>query len=419
MQIAICGGERADGDVSIQGSKNAALPMLAASILTEDEMVFHRCPQIYDVEWMLALLRHLGVKATWESDTLTVQANHLQSHDILQKEAGRLRASILFLGSLLARTGSAKVHMPGGCSIGKRPIDIHMDALEKSGVQVSDREEWLVCESGSKPETVEIHFPYPSVGATENLILYHVLGKGKARLKNTAREPEINSLCEMLRQMGAKISGEKTGNIYIEGVKKLHGIHTKIPADRIAFMTYAAMALGTQGKICLRTGGESFEPEQRYLEKAGCHFVAGTNEIIAEGTRGICPISFLKTQPYPGFPTDAQSIFLSLLSRAHGESVLCETVFENRFQMIPYLKKMGADIERMEQCAHIRGVTRLHGETVVATDLRSGAALLLAGAMAEGKTCVEKAENILRGYVEPVEQMKKMGLRVQWEEEES
>ena len=331
---------------------------------------------------------------------------------ILQKEAGRVRASILFLGSLLARTGEAKVHMPGGCSIGRRPIDIHIKALEQSGVKVEDKGEWLVCRRERVPKTVKIRFSYPSVGATENLLLFHASGNSDVVLENTAREPEICSLCEMLRDMGAKINGETTGTIHICGAGKLHGTEVTIPGDRIVFMTYAAMALGTQGKIRIRTEKESFLPERKELEKSGCFFAQDAEGVLAEGNQGIHPIPYLKTAPYPGFPTDAQSLFLTLLSRAHGESILCETVFENRFQMIPYLKKMGADIDTVAKCAYINGVTKLHGETVQATDLRSGAAILLAGAMAEGETIVQQAENILRGYENPIQNMRNIGLCV-------
>ncbi len=413
MQIAVRGGRRAEGEVVLQGSKNAALPMLAASILTSDEMVFRHCPDISDVRVMVELLENLGLQTAWKDSFFRVQADVLKHSAILQKEAGRVRASILFLGSLLARTGEAKVHMPGGCSIGRRPIDIHIKALEQSGVKVEEEGEWLVCRRERVLKTVKIRFPYPSVGATENLLLFHASGNSDVVLENTAREPEICSLCEMLRDMGAKISGETTGTIHICGTGKLHGTDVMIPGDRIVFMTYAAMALGTQGKIRIRTEKESFLPERKELEKSGCCFAQDADGVLAEGNQGIHPIPYLKTAPYPGFSTDAQSLFLTLLSRAHGESVLCETVFENRFQMIPYLKKMGADIDTVAKCAYINGVTKLHGETVQATDLRSGAALLLAGAMAEGETIVEQAENILRGYENPIQNMQNIGLCVQ------
>ena len=272
--------------------------------------------------------------------------------------------------------------------------------------------EWLVCRRERVPKTVKIRFSYPSVGATENLLLFHASGNSDVVLENTAREPEICSLCEMLRDMGAKINGETTGTIHICGAGKLHGTEVTIPGDRIVFMTYAAMALGTQGKIRIRTEKESFLPERKELEKSGCFFAQDAEGVLAEGNQGIHPIPYLKTAPYPGFPTDAQSLFLTLLSRAHGESILCETVFENRFQMIPYLKKMGADIDTVAKCAYINGVTKLHGETVQATDLRSGAAILLAGAMAEGETIVQQAENILRGYENPIQNMRNIGLCV-------
>lgn len=412
MQIAVRGGRRAEGELELQGSKNAALPMLAACVLTSDEMVFRHCPDISDVRVMEELLQNLGLHPMWKDSVFCVKADALPHRAILQKEAGRVRASILFLGSLLARTGEAKVHMPGGCSIGRRPIDIHIEALEQSGVKVKEEGEWLVCRRERQPDRVQIRFPYPSVGATENLLLFHSLGKSEVILENTAREPEVCSLCQMLRKMGAQIAGETTGTIHMRGVNRLRGTEAVIPGDRIAFMTYAAMALGTQGKIWIRTENESFPLEQKALEKSGCVLRQDDKGILVEAGAGIRPIPYLETAPYPGFPTDAQSLFLALLSRAHGESIVCETVFENRFQIVPHLKKMGADIDIAEKCAYVHGVTKLHGETVRATDLRSGASLLLAGAMAEGETIVEQAENILRGYEKPIQNMQNIGLCV-------
>lgn len=427
MFIDVEGGSRAAGELTIQGAKNAVLPMIAAAVLCRETVVLERCPRIYDVDAMAAILKEIGGNVEWDGDRLVIQVRNLESHDISCREAGEVRASILFLGSILGREREAGICLPGGCSIGARPIDFHVAALEKLGAPTAKEGNYIRCAvEYTGADAVEL--PYPSVGATENVILYSVLRAGSTELRNAAREPEIMELCRFLRSMGARISGDGTDTIRICGVDTLHGTTYRIKSDRIVYLTYAAMVAATGGSALFRVYGETFDRENGYLEQAGCRIrreeicpdtegaASGLRRIHISGAGGIRAVPYLRTGPYPEFPTDAQSLFLALLSKSNGESVLEESVFENRFLVVSQLRKMGADIEVAGQRACIRGVTRLHGETVRATDLRSGAALLVAGVMADGRTRIDDSHLILRGYEQPAEQMGKLGLKAVYAE---
>ncbi len=409
MYIEVEGGAEAAGELTVQGAKNAVLPMIAAAVLCRQTLILENCPRIQDVYSMTAVLRSIGAEVEWEDDTLVIHAGSADRNEMIQKEAGELRASVLFLGSMLGRTGEAHIRMPGGCSIGARPVDYHLQAFETLGVQTEQRETLISCKVTHRGSDM-VRLPYPSVGATENVILFAVLRKGKTILENAAREPEIVELCNLLRRMGGQISGDGGNRIVIEGVKELHGVTYRLKTDRIAFLTYAAMAAATGGSACLKVYGETFDTEKMYLARTGCRIDSDREKVYVSGKDGLRAVPYIRTGPYPEFPTDGQSLFLALLSRAYGESIVEESVFENRFLVAAQLRKMGADIEVAGQRACIRGVTRLHGERVKATDLRSGAALLLAGVMAEGKTQVENPGFILRGYEMPVEKMQDLGL---------
>lgn len=410
MFIEVEGGHKADGELDVQGAKNAVLPMIAATVLCNQTIRFERCPKLQDVYSMVSILKDIGAKTRWEEDTLIVDAGDINRVEIVQEEAGKVRASILFLGSILGKYGHCEIGLPGGCSIGARPIDFHLNALSSLGSEIENEEDRIVCRvKGFGREKVRL--PYPSVGATENVILYSVLRKGRTVLENAAKEPEIKELCNFLRKMGARIAGDGSNRIFISGVPALHGTDYCVKSDRIAFLTYAAMVAGTGGKALLKVNGDTFLTEQSHLRRTGCIIEKDQKGyVVSGGDHGIQAIPYIKTEPYPGFPTDAQSLFLALLSKANGESVVEESVFENRFLVANQLKKMGADIDITEQQAYIHGVTRLHGEAVCATDLRSGAALMLAGVMADGTTVIDQAKLILRGYESPVENMQGLGL---------
>ncbi len=409
MFIEVEGGSRAAGELTIQGAKNAVLPMIAATVLCGETIKLEGCPKIQDVHFMTAILKNIGASVEWDGDSLNINTSSIRQFAITQKEAGEMRASILFLGSILARNHEAQICLPGGCSIGARPIDFHVKALEQLGAVTTWEGDTISCRVRYRGDDA-VTLPYPSVGATENLILYAVLRKGRTQIRNAAKEPEIVELCRFLRSMGAQIVGDGSETIGICGVRRLHGCEYRLRSDRIVFLTYAAMAAATGGSVWFHIYGEPLEHEKHYLRQAGCIVRSDGEDIFVSGENGIRAIPYIRTGPYPEFPTDAQSLFLALLSKAYGESLLEESVFENRFLVASQLRKMGADIEVAGQRACVRGVTRLHGEAVRATDLRSGAALLVAAAMADGVTRIQDSHLILRGYERPVENMKKIGL---------
>lgn len=417
MVIEVEGGSKAAGELTIQGAKNAVLPMIAATVLCRESVVLEGCPKIRDVDAMTSILKEIGADVTWDGDRLIINAASADGCEISGKAAGEVRASVLFLGSMLGRNREAGICLPGGCSIGARPVDYHVAAFEKLGAAAVQKNGKICCSVERAGEEV-VELPYPSVGATENIILFSVLRDGRTELRNAAKEPEIVELCCFLRSMGARLSGEGSGTILICGVKQLHGTAYRLKSDRIVFLTYAAMAAATGGEAVFHVYGDTFRRERGYLEQAGClvEYIPDEDrfqsfQIKVSGENGIRAVPYIRTGPYPEFPTDAQSLFLALLSKSYGESIIEESVFENRFLVASQLRKMGADIEVAEQRACVRGVSRLHGETVCATDLRSGAALLVAAATAEGTTRILDSDLILRGYERPVEKMNEVGIR--------
>ena len=416
MVIEVEGGSKAAGELTIQGAKNAVLPMIAATVLCRESVVLEGCPKIRDVDAMTSILEEIGADVTWDGGRLVIHAASADRCERRGKAAGEVRASVLFLGSMLGRNQEGGICLPGGCSIGARPVDYHVAAFEKLGASVVQKDGKICCAVERAGEEV-VELPYPSVGATENVILFSVLRGGRTELRNAAKEPEIVELCCFLRSMGARLSGEGSSTILICGVKQLHGTTYRLKSDRIVFLTYAAMAAATGGEAVFHVYGDTFRRERGYLEQAGClvEYIPDEDRfqscrIEVSGKNGIRAVPYIRTGPYPEFPTDAQSLFLALLSKSYGESIIEESVFENRFLVASQLRKMGADIEVAEQRACVRGVSRLHGETVCATDLRSGAALLVAAATAEGTTHILDSDLILRGYERPVEKMKELGI---------
>lgn len=405
----IRGGHKIEGEFTPNGAKNAVLPILAASVMTGDESVFYRCPQISDVKAMIEIISALGCEVKSENDVIVVNSRGLSCCEIPDELMRKMRSSIFLAGPLLARCGRAIISKPGGCTIGSRPIDLHINAFAKMGAQVDAVENGVIL-TAHKLNGACIFLDYPSVGATENIMMAAATAEGKTVIHNAAREPEIVSLQEYLLRCGAKIYGAGTSRIVIEGTVKLHGTCHEIIADRIEAGTYMMAAACTGGKLLLHGIDHSLLKNCcRILRFAGCGVRKSHSEIEIDAPKRLYSIGKIRTNPYPGFPTDMQPQLTAIMTRAIGETHVEETVFENRYGFIKELLKMGADIEIFRGIAIIKGNEKINGTHVNAADLRGGAALVLAGLMAQGETIVRNVEYIERGYSCFHEMLHKMG----------
>ena len=379
----IKGGEKLEGIVKISGSKNAALPILAATVLNVGKTTLYNVPNIQDTQMMFKILETLGGKV----DKFEIPP------DLMHK----MRSSVILAGALLGRYKKAIFSYPGGCDIGSRPIDLHLRSFEKLGINVVQNYGNIICDA-EKIKGEKIDLDFPSVGATENAILASVLAEGITTITNAAREPEIIDLQNFLNKMGAKIIGAGTNEIQITGVKKLKDISYNIMPDRIETGTFLCLAVATKGNLILEnTNAEHITPVITKLQESDCKIEIEKNKIKINSNKKIKALD-IKTMPYPGFPTDMQSVFSAMLTTAKGTSIIVENIFENRFKYTQELNKMGAKITVEGKSAIIRGVRKLYGANVKATDLRGGAALVLAGLSAKGVTKVDDIEYILRGY---------------------
>lgn len=397
--IEVQGGKKLSGELTIQGSKNAVLPMLAACILCKEPVEIANCPRIKDVFAMIDLLESVGCKTDWENNTLCIEAKEIVTTEISQQYTNRMRSSVLCLGSMLGRMGEVSIAYPGGCSIGARPIDIHLNCMKKMNIWVEEEECQIACRT-HRLEGAIMELYYPSVGATENLILCAVFAKGTTKLIGAAREPEIQEFCSFLRSMGAKISGEETGNIVVEGVRRLHGIRYTLGFDRIVAGTYMAAVAGVGGEAFFHMNGmmSQLDAVSEVLQEMGVVIQKREEGIFIKSTERLKNIGLIRTKPYPGFPTDMQSQIMAVSSRAEGSMILIENVFEGRFRTVKELKKMGAHITVMGRAAIISGTKTLIGTEVECPDLRGGAALVIAGLMGIGTTKIHNIEYMERGY---------------------
>ncbi len=394
----INGGKKLYGSIAVQGAKNAVLPLLAGSILTTEKVVIDNCPDIVDVDNMFRILFSLGVDIERRGSQVTIDSSNMNSYEISHCLAKELRSSIFLLGSVLARTGKAKVAYPGGCDIGLRPIDIHLKGLQELGVNIEEKYGYILCEAKSTKGT-NIALDYPSVGATENLMLLSAKSKGITVISNVAREPEIEELQEFLNKMGAKISGAGTSTITVEGVKELHGTQHTTMGDRIVAGTYAIACAVCGGELTL-TGSNYIHIQSLIykLRKSGCRIDIDGDRITIKSSGKLDAIDVTATQPYPGFPTDLQAQLTTLTTVCKGTSIVIENVFETRYKFVPELIKMGADIKVKDKVAVVRGVQNLSSAYLTAMDLRGGAALVIAGLVAEGTTIISDVNHIERGY---------------------
>lgn len=412
--IEIVGGNKLYGEINIQGSKNAVLPILAATILVKGVSKIHRCPRIRDVFIMIKILESIGCKVWWEETSICVDATYLKEITIPDEYVKEMRSSIILMGALLGRMHNVRISYPGGCTIGKRPIDYHLNSLKLMNVQIDEVEGNIYCATKTILGT-DIHLNFPSVGATENVVLAAVLAKGITRIYNAAKEPEIDDLCCFLNQCGAKISGIGTDYLKIEGVDQLTPTEYTVSTDRIVAGTYLAMVAGTGGRVKLNGANPHHLTEViSVLSDMGCLILAGNGfiEIKSDGKLIAAPI--LVTRPYPGFPTDMQSQMMSLATLSSGSTIIVENIFEDRYSNVPELIHMGADILLRGRTAVIQGVEQLHGVDVYAKDLRAGAALILAGLIAEGVTKVYNTIYIERGYEDICKDLRSLGAVIQY-----
>lgn len=415
--IKVIGGEQLKGELKIQGSKNAALPVIAATILNKGISILKNCPRILDVFHMIKILEELGCKTSWEENTLIVDSTDADNTHVSEESVSKMRSSILYLGALLGRFHEATIAYPGGCSIGKRPINFHLTAIGKMNVSqefLGEEENIIHCFT-DKIIGNDIFFQSPSVGATQNVILTAVLSEGITRIYNAAREPEVVELCNYLLEAGAHIYGEGTSYIIVEGVSRLYDVEFLLSPDRIVAGTYMAAVAATKGDIILLNApGMQLTSPILALTKIGCQIEVKENSVRVSCNNRPKPIDVLRTQPYPGFPTDMQSQLMSILCMAEGRSIIQESIFESRFQNVDELIKMGADIslEKENNKAIICGVNQLHGAVINAHDLRGTAALIIAGLAAQEITTVCNADYIDRGYEDICRDLTVLGAKI-------
>lgn len=414
-KFIIDGGAPISGEIAVQGAKNAVLPILAAAIMTEDECVIKNCPRLRDVDKTILVLRGLGCQVRREGDAVIVNNDGFCDCEICETLMREMRSSIIFLGAILTRCQQAVLSMPGGCPIGLRPIDLHLKALRKLGVTVLEEHGFIRCRT-DKIKGSDIHLDFPSVGATENIMLAAVKAEGTTTITNAAREPEICDLADFLNAMGARVSGAGGSVIRIDGVKKLSGTEYSIMPDRIVAATYLAAGAITGGELLLKNAcREHMDAMLDILSDMGADMTFYADSIRLRPTKKLNSIHIVRTMPYPGFPTDIQSPFMALSTLAKGTSVFVENIFENRFRHVDELVRMGADIKVDGRCAIVRGVDRLFGAKVCARELRGGAALVLAALAAQGQTIVENTEYIDRGYEEMEKRLSECGAKIRRE----
>lgn len=412
--ITINGGMPLYGKLNVSGSKNAVLPILAASLLTDEEVILHNAPLISDIDDMLFIMSDLGVYSKRDGNTLTINASGMNSCEISNEHVGKIRSSVILLGAVLAKFNFAKLAQPGGCDIGARPIDIHLSAFKQLGVDIEYTDQCWCCRT-EKLTGTKIRLPFPSVGATENIILAASMAEGTTIIENVAREPEIKALEDFINLMGGNIHGAGTSTITVTGKKKYHSCEYTVIPDRIVAGTYMLAVCATGGDIFI----ENAVPYDNKmliecLSSCGVHMDIYPNSMRVRKTRRLSPIDFVQTAPFPGFPTDLQPQLMAVLSLANGTSIIQENIYENRFKAASSLCELGADInikiiDSQKSTAIIKGVSHLKGNIVCGTDLRCNAALIIAGLAAHGTTTIRNAHFINRGYENITSAFKNVG----------
>lgn len=400
QKLLINGGNRLFGEVKVQGAKNSSLPIMAGTVLVEGTSTLYNCPKLSDVYTSCRILNGIGVHCVFNGDVLRVTNSGTNPNVNIPSSLMReMRSSILFMGSLIGRYGRCTISLPGGCQLGSRPIDMHLLALKKMGVSITEEYGNIHCEAKNGLHGANITLPFASVGATENIMLASVLAKGDTTIKNSAREPEIVDLANYLRSCGAKIFGDGESTIYIKGVDSLHSCeHTIIP-DRVATVTYMCCVAVSGGEVLLNSVSiEHIDLLINLFEELGCDVYTYTDRLYIKSNKKIRSIRSIKTMPYPAFPTDMQALLMAVMCLGDGTSIFEETIFDSRYKHADELVRMGADISVFNSLAIVRGVNRLYGTSVSATDLRGGASLVVAGLSAQGTTEISNVHYIDRGY---------------------
>ena len=409
-ELVINGGKKLSGEICVQGAKNSVLPVLAATVLCGGECVIHNCPQLSDVETSLKILAHLGCGCKKDGDTVAVNARDISDYSIPDTLMREMRSSVVFLGAVIGRTGKAVISSPGGCELGPRPIDLHLSSLNKMGVTVKEEHGYLNCTAENGLHGAEITLNFPSVGATENIILAAVLAEGDTVIHGAAKEPEISDLADFLNSAGARINGCGSDTVRIRGVKTLGGAEHSIIPDRIVAATYMACAAVTGGNITLKNVMPPHMASILWLfNESGCKVNINGKSINLLSPQRLLRVPTVRSLVYPGFPTDAGPIAAALLCKADGTLVFVENIFENRFRYVDELKRFGAKIKTEGKIAVIEGVTELSAADCKSTDLRGGAALVIAALAANGKSKIGEIQHIERGYEDITENLRLIG----------
>jgi len=416
-KLVIEGNRKLSGHIRVHGAKNAILPILAGSLLNSGKSILYDCPCITDVDVSAKILNGLGVKTKREGETFLVDSSSMNDFEIADDLMREMRSSIVFLGAIIAKKQKARLSTPGGCELGPRPIDLHLKSLKQMGVSINEEHGFINC-SAKDLHGAKIYLDFPSVGATENIMLAAVLAKGETVIANAAKEPEIVDLQDFLNAMGAQVSGAGNNVICIRGVKKLHDVDYRIMPDRIVAATYLAAACITQSELEVTNVNPShIESITSLLSDMGSELVIKDQSILHRPTGNITSIGTVRTMPYPGFPTDAQSPFMAVATLANGSSVFVENIFESRFKQVGELRRMGANIMVDGSVAVVRGVPKLMGANVSAMDLRGGAALILAALAADGVSEIAHIHYIDRGYESIEKSFSSLGAKIKRVEE--
>lgn len=399
MDIWHIHGERPlEGACFVQGSKNASLPIIAASIISPTRSELFNVPQLRDVDAALRILRHLGCTAEQRENEVVIDSTSLAGSAIPHELMEEMRSSVIFMGALIARCGEARLSLPGGCQLGRRPIDLHISALRQMGAEIDEDGTEIFCRA-ARLKGAEIALPFPSVGATENIMLAACSARGRTVIHGAAREPEINALQDYLRALGADIHGAGTDTVTIEGFRPKARAVCRIIPDRIAASTIACATAAVGGNVEMRgVTPEHFSTVLYFLNQAGCDIITNNRSVRVKSSGRLRAPGEISTQPYPGFPTDAQPVLMAALLRAEGRTVITENIFENRYRQVPELRRLGADIITQGRRAEIWGVGGLTGTALNATDLRGGAAMIVAGLAARGETVIFDDAHVTRGY---------------------